>query len=70
MADKPKEIVRTLLNSIQDPDVVGKLCAQDVTYVSLNYSNPDLHKIMPWCGTGQGANAISKTSMMLRITGT
>jgi len=24
-----------------------------VTYVSLNYSNPDLHKVMPWCGTGQ-----------------
>jgi uncharacterized protein len=61
MADKPKEIVRTLLDSIQDPNVVRNLCAQDVTYVSLNYSNPDLHKIMPWCGTGQGANAISKT---------
>ena len=61
MADEPKEIVRTLLNSIQDPDVVRKLCAQDVTYVSLNYNNPDLHKIMPWCGTGQGVNAISKT---------
>lgn len=58
---EPKEIVRTLLDSIQDPRVVGDLCAPDVTYVSLNYSNPDLRKIMPWCGTGQGVNTISKT---------
>jgi uncharacterized protein len=61
MAGEPKEIVRTLLESIQDPRVVGALCAPDVTYVSLNYSNPELHKIMPWCGTGKGVNAISKT---------
>ena len=61
MTDEPKEIVRTLLDSIQDPRVVAALCAPDVTYVSLNYSNPDLHKIMPWCGTGNGVNAISKT---------
>jgi uncharacterized protein len=40
---------------------VRHLCAQDVTDVSLNYNNPDLHKIMPWCGTGQGVSAISKT---------
>jgi uncharacterized protein len=61
MAGEPQEIVRKLLGSIQDPEVVRTLCARDVTYVSLNYSNPDLHKIMPWCGTGRGANAISKT---------
>ena len=58
---KPKEIVQSLLNSIRNPKVVRDLCAQDVTYVSLNYSNPDLHKIMPWCGTGHGVDAISKT---------
>lgn len=61
MTGEPKEIVRRLLDSIQNPDVVRALCAPDVTYVSLNYSNPDLHKIMPWCGTGRGVNAISKT---------
>lgn len=61
MAREPKEIVRKLLDSIQDPRVVAALCAPDVTYVSLNYSNPDLRKIMPWCGTGKGVNAISKT---------
>jgi uncharacterized protein len=61
MASEPKEIVQTLLNSIEDPRVVVALCAPDVTYVSLNYSNPDLHKVMPWCGTGQGAQRIIKT---------
>jgi uncharacterized protein len=61
MARQPKEIVGTLLNSIRDPNVVRTLCAPDVTYVSLNYSNPDLKKVMPWCGTGAGVEAISKT---------
>jgi len=61
MARQPKEIVQKLLESIRDPQVVRALCAPDVTYVSLNYSNPDLHKIMPWCGTGHGVDAISKT---------
>jgi uncharacterized protein len=61
MSQQPKEIVRTLLASIRDPNVVRALCAPDVTYVSLNYSNPDLHKVMPWCGTGRGVEAISRT---------
>jgi uncharacterized protein len=61
MPSNPKEIVKKLLGGIHDPKIVKDLCAADVTYVSLNYSNPDLHKIMPWCGTGQGAAAVIKT---------
>jgi uncharacterized protein len=61
MAGEPKDIVTRLLAGIHDPKVVKDLCAPDVTYVSLNYSNPDLHKVMPWCGTGSGADAIIKT---------
>ena len=57
---KSKEIVQALLNNVKNPETVRSLCAPDVTYVSLNYSNPDLHKIMPWCGTGYGADAIIK----------
>jgi uncharacterized protein len=56
-----KAIVTRLLEGIHDPKIVKDLCAADVTYVSLNYSNPDLRKIMPWCGTGQGTDAIIKT---------
>ena len=40
---------------------VNVLCTPDVTYVSLNYSNPDLKKSMPWCGTHQGPEAILDT---------
>ena len=58
---EPKEIVQALLEGIHDPSVVKELCTPDVTYVSLNYSNPDLQKIMPWCGTGHGVDAIIKT---------
>jgi ketosteroid isomerase-like protein len=58
---EPKEIVQALLEWIHDPSVVKELCTADVTYVSLNYNNPDLHKVMPWCGTGHGVDAIIKT---------
>jgi ketosteroid isomerase-like protein len=61
MARDTKEIVTKLLEGIHDPKIVRDLCAADVTYVSLNYSNPDLHKVMPWCGTGHGVDAIIKT---------
>jgi uncharacterized protein len=61
MQADPKKIVQALLKSVRDPKTVKELCAPDVTYVSLNYSNPDLHKIMPWCGTSHGPEAILKT---------
>jgi uncharacterized protein len=61
MSRDPKETVQALLQSVRNPGVVKELCAHDVTYVSLNYRNPDLRKIMPWCGTNRGPEAILKT---------
>jgi uncharacterized protein len=61
MLANPKEIVQTLLKNVRDPNTVKQLCAPDVTYVSLNYTNSDLRKIMPWCGTSHGPEAILKT---------
>jgi uncharacterized protein len=61
MHNSPKEVVQTLLQSVRDPNTVKELCSPDITYVSLNYTNPDLHKIMPWCGTSRGPEAILKT---------
>ena len=55
------ELVQALLNDPKDIDVVRGLCTPDVTYVSLNYSNPDLQKSMPWCGTYQGPEAFVST---------
>src|SRR6202171_2774207 len=39
----------------------SRLVAPDATYVSLNFSNPELKKIMPWTGTDKGPRAYSGT---------
>jgi hypothetical protein len=47
----PQEILSAILEKPTDLDHVRSLVSPDVTYVSLNYDNPDLKKIMPWAGT-------------------
>jgi ketosteroid isomerase-like protein len=61
MSRDPKETVQALLQGVRDPQVVKELCAPDVTYVSLNYLNRELRRIMPWCGTSYGPEAVLKT---------
>ncbi len=61
MSRNPTEIVQELLNDPTNPKVVNALVAEDATYVSLNYENADLKKIMPWAGTSQGPQAILDT---------
>lgn len=63
MNSNPIEIVEQLLASTNNADVVRELVASDATYISLNYSNPDLKRIMPWCGTHSqaGPSAITDT---------
>ena len=58
---QPKEVLASILKDPMNIDNVRSLVADDVTYVSLNYDNPDLHRIMPWAGTGRGAERIVKT---------
>src|SRR5580704_15195027 len=57
----PTEILSAILDKPTAIDHVRSLVTPDVTYVSLNYSNPDLKKIMPWCGTSKGPESIVKT---------
>lgn len=40
---------------------VQRLVAEDATYISLNFDNPDLKKILPWAGTQKGRAAYSST---------
>ncbi len=62
MDDTPVEIVQALLKGATRPEVVNALVAEDATYVSLSYDNPDLTKVMPWAGTHKdGRQAILKT---------
>jgi uncharacterized protein len=57
----PQEILSAILEKPTDLDQVRSLVSPDVTYVSLNYNNPDLKKIMPWAGTSRGPESIVKT---------
>jgi uncharacterized protein len=56
----PIETVVKLLTNLGDEKMIRALVAEDATYVSLNYNNPDLKKIMPWCGTNVGVSAFVK----------
>ena len=42
MIQTPTEVVRQFLASTTNPTIVKSLVAEDATYVSLNYDNPDL----------------------------
>ncbi|WP_419828476.1 nuclear transport factor 2 family protein [Methylobacterium sp.] len=55
------ETVLALLADAANPSTVAELVAPDATYVSLNYDNPDLKRIMPWCGSHSGAQSIVET---------
>lgn len=61
VAKSPVAIVQELLSDPTNPEVVNRLTTPDVTYVSLNYKNEDLRKLMPWCGTYTGPEAIINT---------
>ena len=58
---EPIEVVKAVLSDPTNMDHVRPLVADDFTYVSLNYENPDLKKLMPWCGTGQGVESLVDT---------
>lgn len=38
-----------------------RLVTPDATYISLNFGNPELKRILPWAGTGKGPEAFSST---------
>ena len=61
----PIDTVVKLLQNLGDASVVRSLVHEDATYVSLNYDNPDLHKIMPWCGTNKGVSAVINNLQMI-----
>ena len=61
MAKTPTEIVQAILADPTNPEIVNALVAADATYVSLNYDNPELRRIMPWAGTQTGPGAIIGT---------
>jgi len=65
------EVLAAILEKPTDLAHVRALVTEDVTYVSPNYDNPDLHSIMPWCGTHDlpGPRASSRPLLMTDVTG-
>ncbi len=61
MAMTPVEVMKAILDDPKNIDNVRSLTAPDVTYVSLNQHDPELKRVMPWCGTARGPEAIVKT---------
>jgi uncharacterized protein len=61
MSPSATDIVSKILENPRDIDVVRPFVSDDFTYVSLNYDNPDLKRIMPWCGTSRGVESLVKT---------
>jgi ketosteroid isomerase-like protein len=54
----PLELVQTLLSNPTNIEHVRGLTSGDVTYVSLNFKNPELRKVLPWAGTNRGPQSI------------
>lgn len=63
----PVEIVQKLLGNMTNNEVVEALVASDAAYISLSHSNPDLKKIMPWCGSYPSAGPSAFISTFSRV---
>ena len=61
MTNDPLDVVRSILAAPTDFERVSRLGAENATYVSVSFDNPDLKKLMPWAGIGHGARSIVDT---------
>src|SRR5258705_13353786 len=52
------EVLQSLISNPTNIEHVRSLTTEDVTYVSLNFDNPELHKVLPWAGTNRGPQSI------------
>jgi len=56
----PVDIVQEFLQNTAPERVeaaAARLVAEDAQYISLNFDNPELRKILPWTGTAKGREA-------------
>lgn len=62
MNTKPTEVIKELLENTATDKVEAasrRLIADDLTYVSLNFENPELKRILPWTGSWKGQYTLS-----------
>jgi uncharacterized protein len=51
-------VLQELLQNTSNLKVLRQRMTPDATYVSLNFDNPELKKVMPWTGTHKGPQAL------------
>ena len=54
MSTNRTAVLQELLQNTSNLEALQRLMTSDATYVSLNFDNPELKKIMPWTGTHKG----------------
>jgi hypothetical protein len=59
MSTNLSAVLQQLLQNTSNVTVLQQLMTADATYVSLNFDNPELKKVMPWTGTHKGAQALA-----------
>jgi hypothetical protein len=52
-------VLQEILQNTTNLKVLSQLMTPDATYVSLNFDNPELKKVMPWTGTHKGPQSLS-----------
>jgi hypothetical protein len=57
----PLAVLQSILSNPTDLEFVKQFTTDDFTYVSLNYENPELNRIMPWAGTNKGTEGLVQT---------
>lgn len=60
MATNLTAVLQEVLQNTTNLKVLRQLMTPDATYVSLNFDNPELKKIMPWTGTHKGPESLPK----------
>ncbi|GFE72351.1 hypothetical protein CFPU101_49610 [Chroococcus sp. FPU101] len=64
MSTQPTEVIKEFLANTATEKVEAaarRLVAEDATYISLNFDNPELKQILPWTGTSKGPQAFIDT---------
>jgi uncharacterized protein len=59
LSTKLTTVLQEILQNTTNVEVLKRLMTPDATYVSLNFDNPELKKIMPWTGTHKGPQALA-----------
>ena len=64
MTQIPTDVIADFLRNTAPDEVAAtarRLVAEDATYISLNFDNPELKRILPWTGTSTGPEAFINT---------